>query len=217
MSLPFGDLLSQHLHRKHSLSQSKLAAGLLQDPSVIGRMCKGQRLTGPQARERVLAITGWLHEQSALETVTEANALLVAAGLSPLRESEPLERALLRQLHRQPTTDHTPSLAPARRTNLPAPLTSFVGRAEAGWFVTSSGSSDGQSPLRGYPKLAPKVQSPSRIGVTRKLSGSLGLAAAGVAGSDPATARTITVIRIRCTFMEDPHEIVVPAGLTGSE
>ena len=47
---PFGDLLSQHLHRKHGLSQSKLAAGILQDPAVIGKMCKGQRLNGPQAR-----------------------------------------------------------------------------------------------------------------------------------------------------------------------
>ncbi len=27
MSHPFGDLVSQHLHRRHSLSQSKLAAG----------------------------------------------------------------------------------------------------------------------------------------------------------------------------------------------
>ena len=51
MSHSFGDLLSQHLHRKHGLSQSKLAEGILQDPSIIGKMCKGQRLTGPQARE----------------------------------------------------------------------------------------------------------------------------------------------------------------------
>ena len=52
MSHPFGDLLSQYLHRKHGLSQAKLAEGILQDPSIIGRMCKGQRLNGPQARER---------------------------------------------------------------------------------------------------------------------------------------------------------------------
>jgi hypothetical protein len=38
MSHPFGDLLSQYLHRKHGLSQAKLAAGILQDPSIIGKM-----------------------------------------------------------------------------------------------------------------------------------------------------------------------------------
>ena len=60
MSHPLGDLLSQHLHRKHGLSQAMLAAGILQDPSIIGKMCKGERLTGPHARERVVAIIGWL-------------------------------------------------------------------------------------------------------------------------------------------------------------
>ncbi len=38
MSHPFGDLLSQHLHRKHGLRQAKLAEGVLQDPSIIGEM-----------------------------------------------------------------------------------------------------------------------------------------------------------------------------------
>ncbi len=41
MSHLFGDLISQHLHRKHGLSQAKLAEGILQDPSIIGKMCKG--------------------------------------------------------------------------------------------------------------------------------------------------------------------------------
>ncbi len=143
MSHPFGDLLSQHLHRKHGLSQSKLAAGILQDPSIIGKMCKGQRLTGPRARERVLTIIGWLREQAVLETVGEANALLTAAGMSPLQETAQAEQTLLRQLRAQPRPDRAPVDAPtggpigvpaglpsvtsARRTNLPAPLTSFVG------------------------------------------------------------------------------------------
>jgi hypothetical protein len=56
MSHLFGDLLRQHLHRKHGLSQAKLAKGILQDPSIIGKMCKGKRLNGPQARKRVDAI-----------------------------------------------------------------------------------------------------------------------------------------------------------------
>jgi hypothetical protein len=83
MSHPFGDLVSQHLHRKHGLSQSKLAEGILQNPSIIAKMCKGERLTGPQARERVLQIIDWLRQQDVLETVTEANHLLAAAGMSP--------------------------------------------------------------------------------------------------------------------------------------
>lgn len=84
MSHPFGDLIAQHLHRKHGLNQSKLAAGILQLPSVISDMCKGHRLTGPQARERVVAIITWLHQQGTVETVTEANALLEAAGMVAL-------------------------------------------------------------------------------------------------------------------------------------
>ncbi len=102
MSHPFGDLLSRYLHRKHGLSQSKLAEGILQDPSIITKMCKGRRLTGIQARERVLAIIGWLRVQSAIETAAEANALLAAAGMAPLRMDEPGEQALLRQLQLQP-------------------------------------------------------------------------------------------------------------------
>ncbi len=69
MSHPFGDLLSQHLHRKHGLSQARLAEGILQDPSIIGKMCKGERLSGPRARARVVAIVDWLYAQEALETV----------------------------------------------------------------------------------------------------------------------------------------------------
>ena len=128
MSHPFGNLLSQHLHREHGLSQSKLAAGILQDPAIIAKMCKGQRLTGLQARERVVAIVDWLRAQGTLATLPEANALLAAAGMSPLRADEPAERALQEQLNPQPHLGLPPAVAPVRKTNLPAPLTSFVGR-----------------------------------------------------------------------------------------
>jgi predicted ATPase len=128
MSHLFGDLLTQHLHRKHGLSQAKLAEGILQDPSIIGKMCKGERLTGPQARERVLSIIGWLHEQGALKTAAEANTLLNAAGISALHTDEPAESALLQRLRPEPLSNDRPSAPPARRTNLPALLTSFVGR-----------------------------------------------------------------------------------------
>src|SRR5690242_7625509 len=84
MNHPFGDLLSQHLHRKHGLSQAKLAEGIRQDPSIIGKMCKGQRLNGLQARVRVCALIGWLYAQAVLVTVSEANQLLAAAGMAAI-------------------------------------------------------------------------------------------------------------------------------------
>lgn len=134
MSHPFGDLLSRYLHRKHGLSQSKLAEGILQDPSVITKMCKGQRLTGNQARERVLAILDWLRTHAAIETVMEANALLTGAGMAPLRADDPGEQALLEHLQFPPlpthaSTDLSSAVTP-RRTNLPAALTSFIGRTQ---------------------------------------------------------------------------------------
>lgn len=135
MSHLFGDRLSQHLHRKHGLSQSKLAAGILQAPAIITDMCKGRRLTSPQARERVLAIIQWLHQQAALATVEEANALLIAAGMLSLQSQVAAEAMLLQQLQRSPAqppaapaahpVDHT-SLTP--RHNLPVQSTTFIGR-----------------------------------------------------------------------------------------
>jgi predicted ATPase len=130
MSHPFGDLLSQHLHRKHGLSQSRLAEGILQDPSIIGKMCKGQRLTGSQARDRVLAIIHWLCQQGALKTVGEANQLLAAAGMANLNEQTSGEQMLLQQLAVQLIPAPVAKTATQRRTNLPASLTNFVGRTQ---------------------------------------------------------------------------------------
>ena len=136
MSHPFGDLLSQHLHRKHGLSQSKLAAGILQEPAIITRMCKGERLTGPQARERVMAVIGWLCKQDALETVGEANALLNAAGLASLRESDPNETIILLELgglSRNLSSQSTKLVVPLNsslQSNLPVTATPFIGRTE---------------------------------------------------------------------------------------
>ena len=147
MSHPFGDLLGQYLHRKHGLSQSRLADGIMQPPSVISEMCKGQRLTGPQARARVMAIVDWLQRQDALETLDDANALLDAAGMSPLHERELIEAEITRRLHSSPgklqgrpqkaasITYHAPSRSTSvGRTllqhNLPAQLTPFIGRTE---------------------------------------------------------------------------------------
>jgi hypothetical protein len=142
MSHPFGDLLSQYLHRKHGLSQSKLAAGILQAPTLITGICKGRRLTGLQARERVITIIGWLQQQNVLASFAEANALLNAAGMAPLQVQQPAEALLLRSLPNltEPGDKaytgnaQTPHAAPrppdpaSTPHNLPAQLTPFGGR-----------------------------------------------------------------------------------------
>lgn len=137
MSHPFGDLLTQHLHRKHGLSQSKLAAGILQPPSIISEMCQGKRLQGSQARERVVAIIEWLQKQGALTTLDEANALLNAAGMVALQQMDATKAILIQQLLTAPVQNgkvptsvslHSPLVAP--RHNLPVQLTAFIGRAE---------------------------------------------------------------------------------------
>lgn len=136
VSHPFGDLVSQHLHRKHGLSQSKLAAGILQPPAVVTAMCKGKRLTGPRARERVVSIINWLHQQDTLTTLDEANAMLNAAGMAALNGNSSVEVALVRSLQasdRSGLTSHTHTSVQnivVRRTNIPSQLTSFVGREQ---------------------------------------------------------------------------------------
>jgi predicted ATPase len=130
MSHRFGDLLTQHLHRKHGLSQAKLAAGISQDPTLIAKMCKGERLTGPQARERVLVIISWLHGQGVLQTRHEADALLIAAGLAPLHdaESDATEAAVIGKLSGAHGAAPPPFEPSFRNCRLPSPPTPFVGR-----------------------------------------------------------------------------------------
>lgn len=131
MSHPFGDLISQHLHRKSGLTQSMLAAGINQPRTVVGLMCQGQRLTGPQARERVLSIIRWLHGQEVLETTGEANALLNAAGMVGLNEDLPEEIDFLRAGSKAPSpvpVASSKAAAVRRQSNLPPQLTAFIGR-----------------------------------------------------------------------------------------
>lgn len=98
MSHPFGDLIAQFLSRKHGLSQNKLADGSGQDPAVIAHMCKGKRLTGRLARERVISMIDWFSTQQVLQLQDEANALLQAAGMTGLKPNQPQEAALLKTL-----------------------------------------------------------------------------------------------------------------------
>lgn len=113
MTHPFGDLVQQHLSRKHGLSQSKLAEGIQQNQPVISAMMRGQRLTGPLARERVLHIIAWLYEQGVLSTIEEANNLLNAAGMVGLQEQteNQLERRLSTNL--KPSSASTPGSTPS--------------------------------------------------------------------------------------------------------
>jgi len=96
---PFGATLSRYLLRNPHLTRDQLAAGIHQDPAVITDMCKGRRLTGFQARQRILRIIAWLHENKALFSLEEADALLTAADMAPLDPDRPEEAALWRMLN----------------------------------------------------------------------------------------------------------------------
>lgn len=125
MSHPFGELLAQYRARKHGLSQARLAQIVGYDPAVIARMAQGHKdLTGPSGRAKVVRLMSALHDEGALHTLDEANALLHAANMPPLYEGIPEEAGLMRLLAKSPEQS---VFRPAVH-NLPAPLTSFVGR-----------------------------------------------------------------------------------------
>jgi predicted ATPase len=88
-------------------------------------MAQGKKdLTGPSGRDRVIRIIETLADQNCLSTVEEANSLLAAAGQPPLYDGQPAEARLLTRLMRAGSGHRV------RRTNLPAPLAGFVGRAQ---------------------------------------------------------------------------------------
>lgn len=95
----FGATLSRYLLRNPHLTRDQLAAGINQDPAVITDMCKGRRLSGLQARQRVLRMIAWLHEHRALFSLEEADTLLAAADMAPLDPDRPEEAELWRALN----------------------------------------------------------------------------------------------------------------------
>ena len=122
---PFGELLGQYRARKSSLTQSRLAELAGYNQAILVRMCQGKKdLTGPSGRERIVRLIETLADQGALSTQDEANALLLAADLPPLFDRQPNEARLIARLAHLPAGQRT------RRTNLPAPLTSFIGRVD---------------------------------------------------------------------------------------
>jgi predicted ATPase len=122
---PFGELLAQYRARKLGLTQTRLAELADYDQAVLVRMAQGKKdLTGPSGRERVVRLIETLADQGALTTLDEANGLLMAADMPPLFEKQPAEARLLARLARASASHRV------RRTNLPAPLSSFVGRIQ---------------------------------------------------------------------------------------
>jgi plasmid maintenance system antidote protein VapI len=120
---PFGELITRYRQRRPGLTQRGLAELAGYDPALLARMCQGKRdLTGPSGRERVLRLIETLSGLRLLTSLQQANELLLAAQMPPLFEQHPAEAKLVALL--------APSIgAPRiRRTNLPAALTSFVGR-----------------------------------------------------------------------------------------
>jgi predicted ATPase len=122
---PFAELLAQYRQRKPGLTQTQLAELAGYDQAILVRMAQGKKdLTGPSGRERVVRLIETLADQGALTTLDEANALLLTADLPPLFERQSTEARLIERLSRMQIGHRV------RRTNLPAPLTSFVGRAQ---------------------------------------------------------------------------------------
>ncbi len=122
---PFGELLTQYRLRKPGLTQTQLAGLAGYDQAILVRMGQGKKdLTGPSGRERILRLAGVLFDLGALSTLDEVNGLLLAATMPPLFDRQPAEAELITRLTRI-STGHL-----VRRTNLPAPLTHFVGRAQ---------------------------------------------------------------------------------------
>ncbi len=121
---PFGELLTQYRLRKSGLTQSRLAELAGYDHATVARMSHGKKdLTGPSGRERVVRLIETLADQASINTLDEADGLLLAANMPPLFARQPAEAKLISRLARQPAGHRN------RRTNLPAPLTSFVNRA----------------------------------------------------------------------------------------
>jgi predicted ATPase len=122
---PFGELLAQYRQRKPGLSQRHLAELAGYDQAILVRMAQGKKdLTGPSGRERILRLIETFLDQDVLHTLDEANALLLAANLPPLFERQPAEAKLIARFARMPAGHRV------RRTNLPAPLAGFIGRAQ---------------------------------------------------------------------------------------
>jgi predicted ATPase len=120
---PFGELLAQYRARRPGLTQTRLSELTGYDQAILVRMAQGKKdLIGPSGRERIIRIIETLADQNAIATLDEANALLLTADLPPLFERQPAEAKLIARFGMSPAGLRT------RRTNLPALISSFIGR-----------------------------------------------------------------------------------------
>lgn len=127
----FGDLIDEYRHRKQGLSLEKLAEGAGISREVLGRMRKGKRLTGPQARERITSIIYRLYEEDVLRDIEkEVNALLTAAGMSALDPEQPIDVKLLRVVSKDIVPPKPVEYSEKETTNLPQHLTPFIGHVQ---------------------------------------------------------------------------------------
>lgn len=131
MAHPFGEQLAIYRSRRPGLSQARLAQILGYDPAVITRMAQGRLdLTGPTGRDRVVRIIGALRDEGALHTLDEANALLAAAAMPPLYDGLPAESTLVQAFSSDPNAFSPDPTHAHTAHNLPALLSSFIGREE---------------------------------------------------------------------------------------
>lgn len=118
MSHPFGNLLTRYRSRKHGLSQNKIAEYADIDPAVLSHMCRGKRLRGKLAREKVCKIIALLNKEVKI-VESEANALLAAAGMSNLDTNNPKENNILQSLQNNEATLAYQEAPPIQNEHLP--------------------------------------------------------------------------------------------------
>ncbi len=98
MNVDFGNLVKRHIGRKPSILQEHLATASNLRPAVVSAMLKGNKLTGPGARERVRSLIRALWKLEVLDTVAEANELMQSARMSELNPNDPTEQDLVRAI-----------------------------------------------------------------------------------------------------------------------
>ena len=114
----FGHLVTyyrQQTKRGHGFSQAALAyKANNMDPTLLSRMCRGDRLVGETARSYILEIIYVFYTEEVLSYVNQANDFLVAASQPILGsyQSIPKEKLLLNELieEQEPVISLAPSL-----------------------------------------------------------------------------------------------------------
>lgn len=155
MPYTIGDLIKQHLSRRHGLNQARLAAGVNVDDAIITRICKGTRHPN---RDLILRIIQWMRAKDILATMSEANALLVASGLAALDADKPAEAALLARLTKAAAQQGITPAPQDQDTDRVLPLQEDVGLTA---WATSCEQHIRRGDLDGLTLLLAQMPSPS--------------------------------------------------------